>query len=245
MNKLIIIDILHIRYQKVNTFFAGDKMNLKGNKINRVSMRNNAYEIIKDAIISGELKPEMKIKDKELSEQLGISRTPIREAMLRLEDEGFIVSKPNSFTMVAPINITEVKETYSIVIALESLALQEAFIHTTPSQLKQLAEINNLYKRAIEESNAKKCLQYDIEFHGHIVRMSKNKELEKLLTKLKEKIIRIESFYFHNAIPKQKSINEHDMIIDGLENKKYKEEAVDTLKNNWLNSLKNILSGDK
>lgn len=153
---------------------------------------------LKNAIISGELEPEMKIKDKELSEQLGISRTPIREAMLRLEDEEFIISKPNSFTMVAPINITEVKEIYSIVIALESLALQEAFIHSTPSQLKQLEDINNLYKKAIEESSAKKCLTYDMEFHAHIVGMSKNKELEKLLTKLKDKIIRVESFYFQD-----------------------------------------------
>lgn len=239
-----VIDILHITYKKVNTFFTGDQMNLKGNKINRVSMRNNAYEIIKNAIISGDLKPGMKIKDKELSEQLGISRTPIREAMLRLEDEELIISKPNSFTMVAPINITEVKEIYSIVIALESLAIQEALIHSNHSQLKQLEDINNLYKKAVEESNAKKCLTYDIEFHAHIVKMSKNKELEKLLIKLKDKIIRVESFYFHKAIPKQKSIHEHDMIINGLRNKKYKE-AVDMLRNNWMNSLNNILSKDQ
>lgn len=83
-----------------------------------------------------------------------------------------------------------------------------------------------------------------MEFHAHIVGMSKNKELEKLLTKLKDKIIRVESFYFHKAIPKQKSVNEHDMIIDGLRNNKYKE-AEDMLRSNWMNSLNHILSEDK
>ena len=216
------------------------KMDLN-KKINRVSMRNNAYEIIKDAIISGELEPGRKIKDAELSDQLGISRTPVREAMLRLEDEEFIISKPNSYTMVAPINITETKEIYSIVVALETLALQDAISSVTPSQIKKLEKINKKYSDAIEADNAKECLRYDIEFHNSLVNLSSNKELEKILTKLKDKILRVESFYFHKASPKQKSLKEHHIIIEGIKNKDL-QVATTMLRENWMNSLSSILS---
>ncbi|GIN74543.1 GntR family transcriptional regulator [Bacillus sp. J14TS2] len=219
-------------------------MTLSSHKISRVSMRNHAYELIKNAIISGELKPEMRVKDKELSEQLGISRTPVREAMLRLEDEELIVSKPNSYTMVAPINTVEAKEIYSIVIALETLAFQEALLNYTSTQLQQLEKINHQYINAIEKGNPKNCLKYDMEFHSQLVRMSNNKELEKILSKLKDKIVRIESFYFHKVIPKQKSINEHTMIIEEMRNRSFSK-AGELIKNNWMNSLNNLLSEEK
>ncbi len=210
-------------------------------KINRVSMRNNAYEIIKDAIISGDLEPGRKIKDVELSDQLGISRTPVREAMLRLEDEEFIISKPNSYTMVAPINVTETKEIYCIVIALETLALQDAISTVTLSQIKNLEKINKKYSDSIESNNAKECLKYDIEFHNSLVALSSNKELEKILKKLKDKILRVESFYFHKASPKQKSLNEHRFIIEGIKEKDL-QAATSMLRENWMNSLNSILT---
>lgn len=216
-------------------------MDLNKKKITRLSMRNNAYKIIKEAIITGELEPGRKIKDAELSDQLGISRTPVREAMLRLEDEEFIISKPNSYTMVAPINITEVKEIYSIIIALEILALQDAISTTNTNQIKKLEIINKKYSEAIKAGNAKKCLKYDIEFHHSLVDLSSNKELKKILKKLKDKVRRIESFYFHKSSPKQKSLNEHNIIIEGIKNKNLLE-ASNMLRENWMNSLNSILS---
>lgn len=122
-------------------------MTLNKSKISKVSMRNKAYEIIKEAIISGELKPDERIKDKDLSEQLEISRTPVREAMLRLEDEEFIISKPNSHTRVAPIDIVQVTELYHIVISLETLALQELIASNT-TETDSLEQINAHYKKS-------------------------------------------------------------------------------------------------
>ncbi|MFJ6268023.1 GntR family transcriptional regulator [Lysinibacillus xylanilyticus] len=139
-------------------------------------MRNNVYEIIKTAIITGELSPRGKLKDKAPSEKLGISRTPIREALLKLEDEDFIISKPHSCTMVAPINIIEVKEIYSIVIALETFAIRGALLINDIQKIKELEIINTNYKNSIEEGNSKNCLKYDMEFHSYIVSMSNNQE---------------------------------------------------------------------
>ncbi|QDI92685.1 GntR family transcriptional regulator [Salicibibacter halophilus] len=215
-------------------------MSLQGQKINRVSMRNNAYERIKNAIISGELKPEERLRDKELSEQLGISRTPVREAMLRLEDEEFIISKPNSYTMVAPIDVIEVKEIYSIVIALETLALEEAIKNPQLQDVEDLISINQDYKAAIEQGDPKRCLENDRNFHAQIVKMSGNNELEKLLTSVKEKILRVESYYFHNSVPKDESLQQHNVIIECIKNNELAQ-ATNMLKENWMNSLTSIL----
>lgn len=216
-------------------------MSLFEQKIGRLSMRDEAYELIKQAILMGELAPEMKVKDKELSERLGISRTPVREAMLRLEDEGLIVSKPNSYTMIAPINYDEVKEVYGIVIALEKLALQQALSQLDSDLYQQLIQINNAYGKAIEQGHAKDSFKLDYEFHQLIVKLAKNTELEKITVKLKDKIARVEAFYFTDITPKEKSLQDHHAILDAIEKGDY-EQASLHLESNWRNSLQHILN---
>ncbi|GAJ98962.1 transcriptional regulator, GntR family [Geomicrobium sp. JCM 19055] len=215
-------------------------MNLNNKKINKISMRDHAYQIIKDAIITGELEPQRKLKDVELSDELGISRTPVREAMLKLEDEGFIVSKRNSYTMVAPIDVEEAKDVYHIVIALESLALSDA-LHASPTEIAKLEEVNDNYKQAINANDAKQCLHYDIQFHSELVSLSTNQELIKMLGTIKDKILRIESSYFHEASSKDKSLNQHYALIESIKEKDL-ERAKQLLADNWMNSLQHILA---
>ncbi|GAK09473.1 GntR family transcriptional regulator [Geomicrobium sp. JCM 19038] len=215
-------------------------MNFSNKKINSRSMRDHAYHIIKDAIISGDLEPQRKLKDAELSDELGISRTPVREAMLKLEDEGFIVSKRNSYTMVSPINIEEAKDVYHIVIALESLALSDA-IRASAEEVAKLEEINDNYKHAIENNDAKQCLHYDIQFHRALVNLSSNQELIKMLGTIKDKILRIESSYFHEASSKEQSLHQHYAIIDSMKNQDL-QRGKQLLEDNWMNSLQHILT---
>ena len=91
--------------------------------IKRTFVKDEAYHILHDQIINGELKPYTQLKISDLSIELGISRTPIREAILRLENEGLVVSKANKWTMVAPIKVDSLKDIYEIVCELESYAL--------------------------------------------------------------------------------------------------------------------------
>ncbi|MDQ7863466.1 GntR family transcriptional regulator [Peribacillus frigoritolerans] len=82
---------------------------------------------MRDWIVQGILTPGQQLRDKELAEQLGVSRTPIREALLRLEDEGFVETKPSRSTIVFPYSIRRVLNIYSIVWTLEKLAMEQAF----------------------------------------------------------------------------------------------------------------------
>ncbi len=147
-------------------------------------MRDEAYNILREWITFGKLKPDEKLKDQDLSERLGISRTPIREALLRLERDEFVVSKPNSWTMVAPIDIENAKEVYSIVATLEEYALKESILKIEQSSIIKLTEINEqLYDALKDAEHDHQAIELDNQFHEELVLLAGNKELEKLLKK--------------------------------------------------------------
>src|SRR5262245_3703602 len=94
--------------------------------LKRTFVREEAYQLLRNWIVEGKRKPGQKLRDKELAEQLGASRTPIREALLRLEDEELVQTKPNSATIVSPIDSHDAYHLYSIVWSLEKLALEQS-----------------------------------------------------------------------------------------------------------------------
>ncbi|GAK13374.1 GntR family transcriptional regulator [Geomicrobium sp. JCM 19039] len=213
-------------------------------KIERSSMRLHAYEMIKQAIITGDLAPERRVRDAELSELLGISRTPVREAILRLEDEAFIVSKPNSYTMVAPIDLEEVREAYTIVASLEALAVREIVKHCNQTDIKTLIDLNADYERALQRKQSIEALEADLAFHGAIVHIAKNDTLIKILTPLRDKIVRVEYHYFNDHSPKEKSYQEHERMIEAIQQKN-ESVAVQQIQENWMNSLEYLLTNYK
>lgn len=122
-------------------------MDFTPSPIKRKFIKDEAYDLISKKIISGELKPKSKIRINELSEALGISRTPVREAILRLEDEGLILSKANRWTMVAPIDVDETLNIYPIISSLEKLALELGFSNVNDEIIENLEYINENIKK--------------------------------------------------------------------------------------------------
>ncbi len=122
-------------------------MDFTPSPIKRKFIKDEAYDLISKKIISGELKPKTRIRINEMSEALGISRTPVREAILRLEDEGLILSKANRWTMVAPINIDETLNIYPIISSLEQLALKIGFSNINDEVIEELENINENIKK--------------------------------------------------------------------------------------------------
>lgn len=199
-------------------------------------MRDEAYNILQEWIMTGKLKPGEKLRDQELSDMLGISRTPIRESLLRLEDEGLVVTQANRWTLVAPINLGEAEDIYSIVKVLESLALEQGINNCTDEDIQKLELINERFKVNLEQGDKKAAFQADNEFHNQIVKLSKSQELPRLLNTLKVKIQRMEIHYFSVANNSLESYYEHKQIIKALNIKNLKK-AISTIKANWENSL--------
>lgn len=208
-------------------------------KLKRTFVREEAYTIIRDWIVDGTLKPNQQLRDKELAEQLGVSRTPIREALLRLEDEGFVQTKPNRSTTVSPIDTTEVFHLYSIGWTLEQLAMKQIFEHLTDDHLQMMEAINLKLKRAIAEGNQIEAVECDNEFHEIFIEISQNKELKRILTGVRQKLKRVELYYFDLVEDVHFSYEEHIRIIEAIRQKDLSL-VLDEIEQNWRLSFARI-----
>lgn len=213
-----------------------NKINSSGNKIQRTFVTDEAYKILEEQIVFGKLAPKTQIKIKDLSEDLGISRTPVREAILRLENEGLVVSKPNLWTQVAPIDIESVKDIYPLVAYLETFALRDGFDNVDDDFVCNLKEINLSIKEAYEAHDLKRLLELDNDFHDKIISLSANKEVQGILNDLKKKIIRIEVYVYNNMSRDYRTSNQHEDIIKAFE-KRDENLCVEELNNNWISTL--------
>ncbi len=190
----------------------------KANKIKRTFVKDEAYNILHDKIIGGELTPYTQLKISDLSKELGISRTPIREAILRLENEDLVISKANQWTMVAPIKVERLKDIYPLVLELESYALRENFHHITDEFVDELEKINKQIKMEHMNENIMRVIELDDDFHDLIIGLSPNKEIKPIIDRLKKRIKRFEiGFYQAKDVHKAPSTyDEHLILIDSL-----------------------------
>lgn len=208
-------------------------------RIKRTFMRDQAYDILQDWMITGKLEPGTKLKDQELSDMLGISRTPIREALLRLENVGLVITKANSSTTVAPIDLKEASDVYSIVEVLECLAIEQGFNHLRDEHITELEDLNNQFLTKLEEKDNVSAFQVDNDFHNRLVMLSNNMELSNVLLNLKVKVQRMETHYFGQNNHSYESVKEHQRIIEALK-KRDKDSLLQAVRGNWQNSLKRI-----
>ena len=195
--------------------------------------REDVYRSIKQWIVDLQLAPDEIIRDQEIAERLGVSRTPVREALRRLEDEGLVVTSFHKWTKVAPSDMAEAAQLYPVVAALEAAAVELALPHLTGTDLAQLNAINKALEQAVKLREVERATALDLEFHALIVARSRNLEIEKLLAGLLPRIRRIELVHFGNQLIARKSVQEHAAIIRALKQGDGKA-AAEAMKNNWL-----------
>lgn len=208
-------------------------------KLKRTFMKDEVYNLLRKRIVTGELEPGTKLRDLDLSEQLGISRTPIREALLNLENDGLVLTKANRWTLVSPINLKEAESIYSIVWTLECLAMEQAFLNISSKEVDELERLNESFNKTIKTEEIFSILEADNAFHNKIIQLSNNLELPKLLSSLKVRVQRIEIHYFSQIGTKNSSYIEHQQIIDAIKNQNLNQ-VLGAIKANWKNSLDRI-----
>jgi DNA-binding GntR family transcriptional regulator len=205
-------------------------------KIQRIFVRQEAYLKLRNWILEGTLAPGLKLRDKELAEQLGVSRTPIREALLRLEDEGLVQTKPNRSTLVSSIDFHNAFHLYSIVWTLEQLALSQAFGSITDDHIQTMIEANERFLQNMKARNRLAALEADNDFHSVYVKLSKNTELNKVISEVKNKLKRLDLYYFEKVKDAALSYDEHLEIIVALKQKDLTQ-ASSAVEHNWKNSF--------
>jgi DNA-binding GntR family transcriptional regulator len=200
--------------------------------LERPILRETIYANLRDWIVQGVLQPEEKLKDDDLAKRLGVSRTPVREALMRLEDEGLIETSANRWTKVSNVTLKDAEVIYPIVSRLETLALELAFKHLTKEHFKTMRSINQTFQKATESKKPLEAAKADIAFHQVFIGRCGNLELVRILNELKLKHERLEIAYFGDASLGKHSPKQHLQIVRWLEQSNLKA-ALKVLAENW------------
>lgn len=208
----------------------------KSHTINRLTMREEIYEKLLTWITEGILLPGEKLVDKALAEKMGVSRTPVREALRRLEDKGMVESLASRWTKVTQISKEEPGMVYPIIWTLEELVLSLAIPRMTRQDFKKMEMANQQLEAALSDNDPVAATRADAIFHDVFIHRSENVHLINILHDLKLMYRRMEILYFEGHTHATASVQEHKKFIAALEVQDI-EQAQNILKTNWKNSL--------
>jgi DNA-binding GntR family transcriptional regulator len=193
-------------------------MNAKLGKIRkRPSYKEEAYQRIKTLILSDELRDGDPLDIDWLASELGISRTPVREALLMLEQEGLIETIPYKGTFITDLTKKDVEEIYRVREGLESLAVELATPLIPDADLQNMQEMFAAVGDEIEEGSFDGYFESDIGFHDLLIRHSGNQVLQQVLDTLSGRIYRVRAFSWRRSgSHMQLSFAEHRAILDAI-----------------------------
>lgn len=163
------------------------KPKIKTRAVENLSAR--VYNQIKQLILCNEIMPGQKLHHQELSERLGVSRTPVREALTRLVQEGYVSFLPNRGFTCKEIRIQEAEELYDLREALEAFAVEKAIAKLTQASLDQLRKKMSSYGRDVQKRFTRERLVYDQDVHMQIIRLAGNETLTNTLSHVFERIV--------------------------------------------------------
>jgi DNA-binding GntR family transcriptional regulator len=179
-------------------------------------LREVVFESVRGAIISGVLKPGERLMEVQLAEKLGVSRTPIREAIRKLELEGLVIMMPRKGAYVADLSIKDITDVLEIRATLEGLASSLAALRITDDEIEQL-ELNALqFHKAIEADDFDGIVQADIDFHDNIFKATRNDMLMQLNNNLREQVQRFRIMYISKSNKSKDLAKEHFEIADAI-----------------------------
>lgn len=188
-------------------------INRYDSSIKSVSTRDFAYGEIKKQIITGALVPDEPIVEERLATELDISRTPLREALQRLEIEELVVRQTNGRLKVASISIQEVEEIFTIRSLLEGIVVSQATNKATDKDIRHLKHITKIFAETYKDGNMDEILYYGGQFHTYIYELSANKTAVKILYQLNDHIHRYRRFVPGTMERQSASIEEHEKIF--------------------------------
>lgn len=193
--------------------------------LNVKSLKEQVYEYLREQMRRGEILAGAVIDMEETSKRLGVSKTPLRDALLQLEMEGFVSIMPRRKVVVRELTADDIREYYEIIGSLESMALMKAFSNMGPAVLDALQRLNDAMRKAINGNNFDLYYERNVQFHNYYVNLAGNKALIMIVNNLKK---RLYDFPRPKGFVKEweeASILEHQKIIDMLKEGKDLEAA--------------------
>jgi DNA-binding GntR family transcriptional regulator len=178
----------------------------------RSLLREDAYRAIRDAIVDGTLTPGERLNDGDLAQWLGVSRTPVREALAHLEQAGLVHTKPGRYTMVSPLDIRAVRAAQSVTAAMHELAVREALPHLSAADLDAMRAANARFADALRRDDVDAAIAADDDFHGVPVTVCANPAVRSVLEQFTPLLRRLERLRF-SSLSGRESVAQHDQIV--------------------------------
>ncbi len=204
-------------------------------KVTRPLLRDEAYDRIRRAIVDGTLPPGTPLRDADLADQLGLSKAPVRQALLRLADDGLVDSKPQSYTRVSEVMSPDVIDARQIVRLLHEFAVRQVAHRCRPADIAAMRAANDRFAAAIEARDIAAAVRADDELHDVPVRLAGNAAVAATLDRYTPLLRRLEHTRFSSALA-WNSVERHTKLIDALE-KHDTETAVSVISTIWTDLL--------
>ena len=174
------------------------------------------YETLREAIKTGGLTPGERLMEIQLAEELGVSRTPVREAIRKLELERFVVMIPRRGTYVANLSLKDINEVFEIRAALDGLAAGLAAERITEEELEQLERLLVEISEHIDQHDNEKIVATDEAFHDILYRASRNERLVGIIYNLREQFTRFRSVSINYPGRLQNTLEEHRQLVEAI-----------------------------
>ena len=207
-------------------------------------LRDMVFDVLMSAIMQGQLSPGERLLEVQLADEMGVSRTPVREAIRRLELEGFVVMVPRKGAYVAGLSINDVEEVYEIRTVLETLAVRLAAQRMQPADYAQLDELSEKMRATWQEGNVDNWVSLDASFHELLYKFSRNERLVAMMNNIMEQLSRYRIISLANVEVRHNSLSEHQELIEALKRHDSEAEAtavamhIENTKQSLINMLK-------
>lgn len=213
---------------------------LKFNSNEYLPLRDVVFNTLRQAIITGEFAPGERLMEIALAERLGVSRTPVREAIRKLELEGLVVMIPRKGAEVAQITEKDLRDSLEVRCNLEELAVKLACERITGEGEEKLKLALEDFKQAVEKQDFQNIVDSDIAFHDVIFEATQNHRLMQIASNLREQVYRYRVQYIKDDKLHPILEEEHRMIVDYIL-KKDVQNAVNTMKKHIINQEEGVI----
>lgn len=199
-----------------------DELTLSMDNYQYMPLRDVVFHTLREAILHGDLQPGERLMEIKLANHLGVSRTPIREAIRMLELEGLVIMVPRKGAQVAQITEKDLKDVLEVRMGLEELAVKFACQRITQEELDELENASREFEKqvnSVEEDDITALAKSDVKFHEIIYRATDNQRLIQLLNNLREQMYRYRIEYLKDVDIRKSLVEEHDAIWEALKSK--------------------------
>ncbi len=188
-------------------------------------LRDVVFQTLRAAILKGDLKPGERLMELQLAAKLGVSRTPIREAIRMLEQEGLAITIPRKGAEVARMTEKDVDDVLQIRCALEELAVRSSCVYITQADIENLEVARDKFRESTETDDITAIAKADEDFHNVLYNASKNPKLQTLLNNLREQMYRYRVEYLKDSSVYSQLIAEHDALYEAIMSRNAEEAA--------------------